>query len=303
MLSDEEKTVLEIFIKEVDPKFALVSDYEKRLAPGIHNLVEHARMLAQSLREPCELSLRHFSQDHRLGLFFSSPLSLLQTLQSSSVLRDYFAQPSSADAAHALLVMRCSEKARFGVGEQDGITRSDVMQRVVSFDQHRVALASSTQEDFLQAMTQRAIYLQCRAVAARLLAQDSRRAQLLADATELGIQQRIAEQSHKPEAVQLKQALAQNQAQLQALEASANLDSRLQCAAEYLNAPDCLLCITSMSYCLNRMGIVQEAGHRLDFEEATFIGSDQTPERRVVLPVLIPRNAIRSLEEAVAGGC
>ena len=55
MLSDEEKTVLEIFIKEVDPKFALVSDYEKRLTPGIHNLVEHARMLAQSLREPCEL--------------------------------------------------------------------------------------------------------------------------------------------------------------------------------------------------------------------------------------------------------
>lgn len=302
VLNDEEKAVLEIFIKEVDPKFTLVSDYEKQLSRGIRHLVEHARILAQSLRDPCELSLRQFTQNPRLGLFFSSPLSLLQTLQSSSALRDYFIQPSSADTAYALLVMRCSEKARFGVGEQDGITRSDVMQRVVSFDQHRIVLACGSQTDFLQAMTQRAIYLQCRAVAARLLAQDSQRAQLLAGATELGIKLRMAEQSHHPDAVPLKQAMEESQAQLQALEAGANLDSRLQCAASFLNEPDCLLCIASLSYCLNRMGVVQEAGSCIDFEEATFFGSDQMPERRVVQPVLIPRNAIHSLEEVVAGG-
>lgn len=306
-LTPAEKDVLEEFVREVDPKFTLVSDYQKILAQGIRNMVSHAEILAGSLREPVELSLRQFTLDHRLGMFFFSPLSLLQTIQTSRAVAEYFLQPQSTDTVYALLLMRCSEKSRFGICEQNGITRSDVMQRVVSFDQHRIVLAVKDAEALHQAMAQRAIYLQGRAIVARLLAQDSRRVQLQADKTEVGIKLRIAEQGHHSDAVGLKTKMEQIDAELQQLDAGSTLDTRIRCVAKYLDEPDELLRITSFAFCLNRMGVVQDicpanATNRVDFEEAAFFGSEETPEKRVVVPVFIHRDAIRSLEEAVTGG-
>jgi hypothetical protein len=255
--------------------------------------------------------------DARLGMFFSSPVSLLAAIDNSATLSEFFSQPRLGDVAYALLVMRRSEKSRFGMGnDHTGALRADVLQTVVSFDAHRLVLAEPTQEAFALALRQRAVRLLTEVVAGRLAERDLRRQQLEADRQRLSLQVDALSRSGHCVVIDgtqygdekgcdletLKARLAKVEEELTSLKAMVELPSRLAMIAEWVGEPEQLLGINRASLHLDRMGIVQEeesasAENLLCFEEVETGRSK--PERRVVVPVRVTRDAIRELEDSV----
>jgi hypothetical protein len=138
---------IETVIDGCDGRLRLLPGYQQRLLPGTATLDYLAGLPWQRIA-PLELSLRSFT-DRRLGLLFSSPLSLLLCLKGSAPLQSFFCRPAR-DEAWAIMSMSRSETVRFGMVEHNGEIRSDVAQQVVSFDQHRLIEPSATPEDLQQ---------------------------------------------------------------------------------------------------------------------------------------------------------
>jgi len=314
----EVRAALEPFVQAVDPKLSLLSNYRKVLEKPLSRLLSYADTFAKRMPEPLELSLRHFTMDPRLGMFFSSPASLLATIDDSAALAEFFRQPSLGGEAYALLVMQRSEKSRFGFGNDNGALRADVLQTVVSFDAHRLTLAEPTPGAFATALRTRGVQVLTEVVAARLAAQDRRCLQLGVDHQRLSLKmdalRRIGqcividgtrssdsdEEGYDLDGLATKLAAVEDE--LASLKAMAELPNRLAKVAEWIGEPELLLGVNRVSLHLDRMGIVQEKENAnpenlLCFEEVEL--GQQVPTRRVVVPARVTRDAIRELEASV----
>ncbi|MCW3479072.1 hypothetical protein OL229_05785 [Neisseriaceae bacterium JH1-16] len=313
----EVRAAIDPFIQAIDPKLGLLSNYRKVLLEPLSRLLSYADTFTTHIPEPLELSLRHFTMDSRLGMFFSSPASLLAAIDNSASLSEFFAQPRLGDEAFALLVMQRSEKSRFGMGnDHNGSLCADVLQTVVSFDAHRLVLAEPTQEAFALALRKRGVKLLTEVVASKLAEQDRRRQQLEADRQRLSLKVDALRRTGQCIVIDgtqngdekdcdlatLEAKLIKVEDELAPLKATVELPSRLAEVAEWVGEPERLLSVNRASLHLDRMGIVQEeesasAQNLLCFEEVE--AGQATPERRVVVPVRVTRDAIRELEASV----
>ncbi|MDN0073628.1 hypothetical protein QU481_01805 [Crenobacter sp. SG2303] len=316
-ISAEVREAIDPFVQAVAPKLALLSNYRKVLEQPMSRLLDYANGFSTRIPEPLDLSLRKFTMDPRIGMFFASPVSLLETIDSSAALSEFFAQPHLGDEAYALLVMQRSEKSRFGMGNENGTLRADVLQKVVSFNAHRLTLAEPTPEAFAAALRNRSVQLLTQVVAAKLATQDRRRQQLEADRQRLMLRVEAARRQgqcividgtrdgseEEGDLDSMTAKLAAVESELASLKTAAELPNRLNAVAELIGAPEQLLGMHRASLHLDRMGIVQEeenanAQNLLCFEEVETGG--ESPVRRVVVPVRVTREAIRELEDSVA---
>ena len=155
-------------VSATDTRLALLPGYRRALTPGMRKSLAYVDTLTDLLPDVLDLSLRAFTSDRRIGLFFASPESLLFILKKNQALQDYFESAANGDEAYALLLMQRTDNVRYCVVNQSGEIRSDVAQTVVSFDHHRLLLPSPSMEALRQRSPRRGLEVLTGAIARRL---------------------------------------------------------------------------------------------------------------------------------------
>ncbi|CUA82457.1 MULTISPECIES: hypothetical protein [Gulbenkiania] len=309
--ADEADARLDELVERIDPRLRLVPGYRRKLLPGVRRLLAFSRTLGRLTDAPLPLSRQGYSQDRRVGLFFSSPASLVVTLRQSPAVQAFFAAPSSPDTAYALLVAQVSENQRYGMATDEGEVRSDVEQTVVSFDNHRLILPCDSLQGLAEAMQGRGLEEVVALIGAALHAAESRRVVVETELTRVRLRLSAAQSpgsvvidslaGEAPEDVAtLSERLKALETELVTLREASGLESRLTLAMRLMEHPTDVFVLHPATLYLDRLGVKYDSNERPDvyavsFEELRLGGADAL--RRAVVPVAIPRGALRDLEE------
>lgn len=307
---------IEQLVDATDRRLRLVPGYRQALESGMRTAQAYLATLMHQLPPMLDLSLRAYATDPRLGLLFSGPASLLELLENSEPLREFFLSASNGDEAWALMTMMRSETARFGMAMSNGEVRSDVAQIVVSFDAHRLMMLSPSLEQLQAKSGPRGQEVLAAVIARRLSLCEQMRQQLESELGRLqlrrlslrGGEQRTvidaqADDRDLPASLSAVDArIGEIQPQLEALRASASLEGMLAEVKGVLEQPQDYFSLESVSLHLNRMGVKcddpaagDEDVTELRLEEMV-LGKIQ-PIRRALLPVRVSRQAIDELRQ------
>ena len=305
---------LDKVIEAVEPRLRLLPSYPRVLLRGMARTLDFAEQLTQNLPEPLELSWRGFTTDRRLGMFFSSPASLLDLLHTSAELDEFFARPGNGDSAFCLLIMHRSDNHRLGMTSQNGEVRAEVPQVVVSFDHHRLTLPSISLEQFTPLLAARGVERLTSVIARRLRDKEAKRVALESELLRVDLRLKTlgapgqlvvdAMADQGPALPDSPQALQQHfdavRAELAALKPQLSLDGMLRDVRQILEHPADYFSSSRVTLNLDRMGVLQPDdeegnGNPICFEEVVL--GEVPPVRRVVVPVRVSRQAIRELEE------
>jgi hypothetical protein len=307
---------IEQVVAATDPRLALLSGYRGALSPGIRKTLSYAASLAQQLPPVLDLSLAAFTLDTRLGLFFSSPASLLTVLQHTQSIQDHFQSAGNGDDAFALLLMQRSDTLRFGVACQEGEIRGDVAQTVVSFDHHRLILPCPSLDDLLHQCPQRGLDVLTGVIARRLALLDKERGDLECELSRIrmrlsilanpGAQLIDTMQSDDPLPLG-REALLSRQDQvidrLQQLRNVTDLQGTLELVGHMLLHPEDYFRTALSGLALDRMGVKLDGAATQStisiYQEEVLLGQEE-PLRRIVLPVHVSRTAMSELERCVS---
>ncbi|HJV06645.1 MAG TPA: hypothetical protein VJ642_04970 [Chromobacteriaceae bacterium] len=304
---------IEKVIDGTDPRLRLLPGYRSQLSKGMKTSLAYIAGIPSHLPSPLELSLRAFTTDKRIGLLFSSPLSLLLFLRDSQNLSEFFLNASNGDEAWGLLSMHRSETRRFGMSEENGEILSDVPQVVVSFDNHQLLLTCPSSAALQSTMTRRCLDVLIEAMVRRLHLLDRSRVELEGERSHILLKlnalttpgsqviDATANLASLPEtAEELQQRLREVEQQLAELRPLSELTGVLDLVRHMLEHPRDYFRVEAFTLYLNRMGIKLDnpddaEANALGFEEV-ILGQTE-PIRRAVLPVHIPRTARQELEE------
>lgn len=310
---------LDKVIEAVEPRLRLLPAYPRGLLRGMARTLDFAEQLTQNLPEPLELSWRGFTTDRRLGMFFSSPASLLDLLRTSAELDDFFAHPANGDSAFCLLIMHRSDNHRLGMVSQNGEVRTEVPQVVVSFDNHRLTLPCASLEQFIPRLASRGVERLTAVIARRLRDREAQRVELESELLRVELRLKtlrtpgqlvvngMADQG--PALPDSPQALQRHfdavRAELAALKPQLSLDGMLREVRQILEHPTDYFSSSRVTLNLDRMGVLQPddgegEGNPICFEEVVL--GEIPPVRRVVVPAKVTRQAIRVLEENFGAG-
>ncbi|MGC0151746.1 hypothetical protein ACPRNU_04730 [Chromobacterium vaccinii] len=300
---------VEQLIDGCDRRLRLLPDYQRALAPGLRVSQDYLSGLLEQLPPPLRLSLP-FSRDPRLGLLFSGPSSLLQLLDGSAELREFFLSASNGDEVWALLSMQRSETRRFGAALEGGELRNDVAQVVVSFDGHRLMMPSVSDEALLRQSGAHALDVLCAVIARHLGEREQARQLAEVEQTRLMLRRRAlgaddctvidggGDCGDLPDTLSGVDArLAELAPRLAALREDACLEGMLRQVRRILERPADYFSLRAVTLHLNRMGVQAEPGGdgvaELRLKEVV-LGREQSV-RRALLPVRIRRDDIAEL--------
>lgn len=134
--------ILEQIVREAPLGLQVTESLAAQLTLPLIVTRDFAHALVRELGEPRQLDLRHWSKDPFIPVLFSSPQEGLDILGRSSSLRAAFAR--GADQVFVLMTMHRHEFEILG-SELDGeIIRRDVLQSVIGFEGHTIAVVRPT---------------------------------------------------------------------------------------------------------------------------------------------------------------
>lgn len=311
-------SAVDMVVAQTDARIGLLPGYRKALLPGVRRSIDYVSALSAQLPGCLDLSLRNFTLDRRLGLFFSSPSSLLTLLERSEPLQDFFLAAANGDDAYALLLMQRTDTLRYGMAADDeGEVHSDVAQTVVSFDRHRVILPCQSVELLHQRSVQRGLDVLTQVVGRRLQALSQERSSLELELTRIRLRLSALTNpdAHLIDALPGDDALPQDaaglaarrdllQQRLQEVRSVTELNGLLELVAHMLLHPEDYFRVELATINLDRMGVLQPAGDDditpVCVEELLL--SHDAPLHRVMMPVHVNRPAIDELRRCVAAG-
>ncbi len=302
-------------LEATDPRVRSLPGHRRRLRPAVEKAIDHVATLAQALPAPVEASGRTYAEDARLAAFFATAERLSRLLGTDRALLDFLDGPAApvTAAVHALLVMQRTEKRFLGCALRGGLVQREVSQVRVSFDGHRLLAPAATAADHarhlrghafdrLLALARRRIGL----AGEGLQALEARRSMLAARLRAArrpggGPVAQAGGEEHGASAIEAK--LAQVDGELAAAGAGpGRLPRHLDLLVDTLDHAADQLRLESVDLRMDRMGIRQEGPGEAALDLRLLQASDATGRSVVVLPIVIPREAIR-VRDAMADLC
>ncbi len=140
---------MNLALDATDARIRALPGYEAKLRKAVVNTFDHVVALVDAILPETDLTRESFSTDAKMAAFFSSVDHIQKVMRDDPVLTDFLASPEGrrASDAHALLMMRRSERKVLGMELQGEIMRREVAQVAVNFSGHRfVAPAESADE-------------------------------------------------------------------------------------------------------------------------------------------------------------
>ncbi len=310
---DVDPSVLEKVVDRTDPRLRLLPGYARALRAGVRQSLTFSAGLGERLDTPLPLSLRSFTTERRLGLFFSSPASLLAVLERSEPLQQFFRSPSLGGEAHALLLMQRSENLRFGCVERNGEVINDVAHTVVSFDHHRIILPCPSRAALLEALPMRGLEVLLAIANRHLVSEEQLRAELEGEL--MRVEMKLAtlpgsgallagtlpsDSHHLPDTLPaLKRMREELQGRIAQLRQMTELTGVLKTVCHILEHPADYFRVSPARLMLDRMGVLQsEPADAADATEVTLeevVLGHGKPMSRAVVPVVIHYDELMEL--------
>lgn len=162
----------------LSPQLRLAQHCHARLAPAVATSLKHIGDLAASLPAPRDINAAAWSSDPYIHAYFAAPDDIARTLGRSEELRAYFDQNMDAQEAYGVLGMTMTERLKLGAAQEGDNMRGDVMQKTVSFSDHRVRICGRTEADLREEIVRRGVDQLGLEGLARIAAGKTRRDQL-----------------------------------------------------------------------------------------------------------------------------
>jgi hypothetical protein len=122
---------------ETDSTILPVRRFRKKILPSVQHAMGYISGLIPQVPGPVDFDPDRWEDDPLLRAMFISREELIDVLQSSKELKDFFRR-TNASQAFAILVAERKEKKFFGTQKNGEIVRRDVPQKAVFFEDFRV---------------------------------------------------------------------------------------------------------------------------------------------------------------------
>ena len=128
---------IERIIREIDSTILPVRRFRKKMLPSVRHAMQYISRLIPQVPGPVDLDPGRWGEDPLLKAMFISREELIDVLQSSKALKNFF-QRTNESQAFAMLVADRKEKNYFGIEKNGEIVRRDVPQKAVFFENFKV---------------------------------------------------------------------------------------------------------------------------------------------------------------------
>lgn len=285
---------LDRVIGMVDPLVRAAPRLERHLLGAVEHALGYCQGLVAALPGPIEINRRSFANDLLVHALFASPADIEDMLGRSQAVRDFLDRPEcwASDCFCAMLAARRQQKRQFGMAQQGNIIRADVPQEIVYFSDQTLiepCCDLATTRDRLQAKALESLLQTFNAHVDKLRRE---RESLRAD---LSVEQAWQhhnvsdEEKHTRHLVELDVQLRQNGEALMP-------ENLIEVLADFLRHPETALSLTPVSICIDRMGIVHDAGQPDEDAQTISFPELSSRDRRQHLATLVRI----SREEALA---
>lgn len=285
---------LDRVIGMVDPLVRAAPRLERHLLGAVEHALGYCQGLVAALPGPIEINRRSFANDLLVHALFASPADIEDMLGRSQAVRDFIDRPEcwASDCFCAMLAARRQQKRQFGMAQQGNIIRADVPQEIVYFSDQTLiepCCDLATTRDRLQAKALESLLQTFNAHVDKLRRErESLRADL---SVEHAWQHHNVsdEEKHTRHLVELDVQLRQNGEALMP-------ENLIEVLADFLRHPETALSLTPVSICIDRMGIVHDAGQPDEDAQTISFPELSSRDRRQHLATLVRI----SREEALA---
>lgn len=283
------------------PRIRSVSDYRERLAPLVSSACRKTHRLGEKLPAPVALTPESWRQHPLLSLIFANPDRMVSITLASDEVREWFAARPLADQAFAVLAVTRATEPRYGMEEQDGLVRQDVLQQVLVFRDHRFGALVETAPALLGQTQRRAVEELAHHAARRISGLEAEKALVEDELNTLRIALRLggATDSISAPPMQRQRLLRIEQLTRELVTIRTELEPEAQLAvlAAALRTPEQELRFNQTELWVDRLGVIRTEGAltcQVSLVEVEMMADE--PVRRTLLPVMIPRSLIRSAD-------
>ncbi|MCB1829936.1 MAG: hypothetical protein KDI47_07465 [Gammaproteobacteria bacterium] len=276
---------IDLAVKQFDSRLSAIPGYRKKLRGPVETALLYLQSLIQQIPGPIEVSKSAYGADPRVHAYFGSLDQIEHLFSHSRDFRDFSKMPASFELSHgyALMVMSRQEKRRPGHALNEDRLQREVMQDVVVFSEHSLAVPGMSDQNTRHELRTRKFKLLVAEAEKRVARQTERKADLQRQRIQLQIElkDRSAEQdSAAAPANGTTQSRATLTRQLEDTETAIDQASQtLKTINDYLdllievlaNPSECCV-LRLQNDCLNRANVKvdRESGHEIPYAEMHF---------------------------------
>ncbi|MDR2925835.1 MAG: hypothetical protein LBU76_07815 [Azoarcus sp.] len=271
----------------VDKKFAVMPDFDERLAAPVAHAREFCARMVDVLPPAVTIDRRSFASDPLVHALFASADDIGAMLAASEALQSWLAAPEVRleDSFIGLMVARRADKKVLGVAMQGEIVMSDVPQTLLQFADQALILPAS------DAASARAAFLEA-AFDSLLLAFAGHLARAREAYSALQTErdmERVRQRSRPTDTAFPERRIAALDERLQQQFQSLQPDTVIDELAAFLMRPEQALSLDPVRLWVTRSGVIQEDAHH-DADAAPILFMEFTSRdrrRHLVLPVRV----------------
>jgi len=304
------KVAIERVIEGTDPRIKGIGDAYERLSPVVAAALHYAHGLVGAMPPCIEMTPEAWGQSPMLRAMFARPGDVANTLSGSHDLREFLGSPQALgiETIHCVVAATRVERTVFGAAMEGDILREDVAQKTVGFSDFRL-LGFSPTEELLRTRIEEIVLEGLVLAALRDVAENKQDGEWLGAHRQLLLTRlRVMEQSgaglhamgdsqarEKRDIERLRHELAENEAQLTALNSSGSgIAAVLELLIEALRHAESVLGARQISFRLDSMNIVvgAEAPDASTIELIEFSTVNPERPRRVAFLASFPRQSV-----------
>lgn len=287
-------------IDATDRRLHALSDARKRLAPGVVQAVDHVVKLVDSLAPPLQATPANHASDPRLNVLFANPDRMIEVLAKDTCVNEARSELKT-DTAFGLLVARMSKRTVMASDMVDGDIRQDVLQTVVSFDDHQMLEVSADLEQTRLQLKRRAFDVILRQILETLEERQQQQSELKSQhgllMRKLGLLQQAGwnfeSRGARPDTVALEKELQQVEDELMALgDATKTLPIHAELVQKALVDAAALLSLDKHTLYLDRRSVERKAGQEGAQAVELQILHDRKGNQRVALLIQFDPSAL-----------
>lgn len=298
MAAKVDPALIDRLVAIASPRIKLADNYRQRLAPMVLHAGERVQLLEEKLPAPLPLTTESWRQSALLNLAFANPERMAALVAASETVRQWFAEHPQSDRAFAVMAMAHEVAHRYGMEEQDGRVRQDVLQDVLVLRDHRFGDPVGTLGEFAQHAHLRAMEELAHHAARRIQGLEADRNLIENEINTLRVALRLGGSTNLLDASPMQRQRLKRldflQEELEQTRSGLEPAAQLGVLCATLRDPEGQLRFTETKLEVDALGILRPGdpqAHLIRLIEIEMIAD--IPVRRVLLPVEIPRSLIR----------
>ena len=143
-------------VQLVDPRLALCPGYATRLEPGVRKALAHCIEMEAQMPPEIKVEPGSWGSNSQLFAFFATEADFQRVCSRSAALLQFFDENPLADTVFGALTAVVVERSVTGPAIVNGMLRQDVLQKTVSFSDHKLAIVAADSPRLRRAISKRA---------------------------------------------------------------------------------------------------------------------------------------------------